>query len=401
MNEIDIIIKKTIKSVLFRIITIIAILEFSIMMLFMLLDGYFSPILETFIDTLLLSFLSAPLLYKFVIHPFVLKELSSRKKLQKSNEIFSDNVIASNADTAGVITYASKALCRISGYSQEELEGSPHSILRHSDTPPNIFKDMWQTIQSGKEWSGDIKNRTKDGGFYWVHTVIFPEINKENKILGYKSIRQEITSEKAKEELQERLELTLLANNDGVWDWNLNTNEVYFSPRWKEMIGYSKDELPNELSTWKERVHPDDLDAILKKVQNNIDGKTNHYESTHRIKHKNGSWVWIHDRGKTLFENGIATRMIGTHTDITKHKTEELLHVQRGKILENSLNEIYIINAQTYKFIYINTSAEENIGYTYEDMKSMTPIDINIMITQEQFTEIINPLTQDKKQNTS
>ena len=143
------------------------------------------------------------------------------------------------------------------------------------------------------------------------------------------------------------------------------------------MLGYSDDELPNEFSSWDSRVHPDDLEVALAGLQENIDGKTEYYEDTHRLKHKDGYWVWILDCGKAIFdEDGKPIRMIGTHTDISASKELELKSVQRGKILDNSTNEIFIFDAHDFKFLYINKGAQKNIGYSSEEMLEMTPVDI-------------------------
>ena len=121
-------------------------------------------------------------------------------ELNKSIVLFGENVIASNSDLKGIITYASPALCDISAYSQKELIGKQHNILRHPDMPSSLFKGVWETIQSGKVWNGEVKNKTKQGGYYWTRTTIMPTFDKKNNITGYSSIRHNITSQKAKEE---------------------------------------------------------------------------------------------------------------------------------------------------------------------------------------------------------
>ena len=124
----------------------------------------------------------------------------AQKKLHKSITLFGENVISSNTDLKGLITYASQALCNISGYTQEELLGQPHSKLRHPDTPSYVFAKMWETIQQGKVWDGEIKNRKKNGDYYWVRTSIMPEVDENGILIGYRSIRHEITAQKVKEE---------------------------------------------------------------------------------------------------------------------------------------------------------------------------------------------------------
>ena len=142
-------------------------------------------------------------------------------------------------------------------------------------------------------------------------------------------------SAKLNQELKERMELALLGSNDGLWDWDIIENSVYFSPRWKEMLGYSDDELPNEVSSWADRIHPDDVDETWADVHKNINGETEYYENVHRLKHKEGHWVWILDRGKVQYdENGTAVRMLGTHTDITEEKKMQLQYAHQAQIIE-------------------------------------------------------------------
>ena len=128
------------------------------------------------------------------------------KELQKSIDIISENVIYSRTDTKGFITYASKAFCKISGYTQEELLGKPHNIIRHMDMPKEAFKNMWQTIQTGKSWKGEVKNLKKNRDFYWVMAYISPEYDNHGNLIGYAAVRHDITHKKALEELNKNLE---------------------------------------------------------------------------------------------------------------------------------------------------------------------------------------------------
>lgn len=98
------------------------------------------------------------------------------------------------------------------------------------------------------------------------------------------------------------MESALLGSNDGVWDWNILDDTVYFSPRWKEILGYSDNELVNKVSTWADKIHPDDAEETWVDVYKNINGETEHYENVHRLRHKDGYWVWIQDRGKVQFD---------------------------------------------------------------------------------------------------
>jgi len=158
-------------------------------------------------DRLLVTILGAAFIYA---HSNRRLEEEIKEEVRRSQEVaddlnnsivlFGENVIASNSDLKGIITYASPALCQISGYSKEELLGCQHNILRHPDMPSSLFKTIWSTIQSGKNWNGEVKNKTKAGGYYWTNTTIMPAFDKQKNITGYSSIRHEITSQKAKEE---------------------------------------------------------------------------------------------------------------------------------------------------------------------------------------------------------
>jgi len=101
-----------------------------------------------------------------------------------------DDFIVSKTDTRGIITYGNPIFIEFSGYTEQELLGSQHNIIRHPDMPRAAFKLAWDTIQSGKEFFGYVKNMSKDGGFYWVFTHITPDFGPGGQIVGYYSVRR-------------------------------------------------------------------------------------------------------------------------------------------------------------------------------------------------------------------
>jgi len=105
-----------------------------------------------------------------------------------------DTMIVSETDEKGIIVYANDDFCKIAGYSKEELIGQAHNCVRHSDMPKIAFKDLWDTIQSGKIWNGIVKNKTKDGNFYWVNATAFPSETTDGK-RRYISVRVKPTNE--------------------------------------------------------------------------------------------------------------------------------------------------------------------------------------------------------------
>lgn len=117
-------------------------------------------------------------------------------KLDAMNDLFNKYTITSETDTKGVITYVSEPFIEISGYSREELIGKPHNIVRHEDMSQEAFKELWETIKNKQIWRGEVKNRKKNGGYYWVDSIVFPLLDAQGNIEGYKSIRIDITHKK-------------------------------------------------------------------------------------------------------------------------------------------------------------------------------------------------------------
>ncbi len=124
---------------------------------------------------------------------------------------------------------------------------------------------------------------------------------------------------------EERWHLAIRGSNDGIWDWQVPTNEVFFSSRWKSMLGFTDDEISHQLDEWSKRVHPDDLPVVMAAVQAHFAKETPFYLSEHRVQCKDGSYKWILDRGQALWDDtGQVIRMTGSHTDITERKQAEL-----------------------------------------------------------------------------
>lgn len=104
--------------------------------------------------------------------------------------LFEGSSIISQTDLQGVITFANRKFCEVSGYTKDELVGRQHSIIRHPSMPRIIFEELWNTISSGHSWNGLVKNLRKDGLYYWVDTEILPIQNDKNELTGYIATRQ-------------------------------------------------------------------------------------------------------------------------------------------------------------------------------------------------------------------
>ncbi|MBW9265494.1 MAG: PAS domain-containing protein [Candidatus Thiodiazotropha sp. (ex. Lucinisca nassula)] len=107
-------------------------------------------------------------------------------------------LIVSRTDPAGIITQVNHSFVEMAVYSEDELLGQPHHILRHPDMPPAAFKDLWDTVQKGEKWHGYVKNLRKDGGFYWVLATVIPNV-RNGKITGYTSVRRKPARRKVEE----------------------------------------------------------------------------------------------------------------------------------------------------------------------------------------------------------
>jgi len=163
----------------------------------------------------------------------------------------------------------------------------------------------------------------------------------------YKKIQQlstelthsKIESENYASELfqsEERFSLAMQGANDGLWDWNLETDEVYYSPRWKSMLGYDVNELGNTLATWETLVHPDDKSRVLEQVENYISGDKNAFEVEMRMHHQNGDTVHILSRAILVRHeaDNKPLRLVGTHVDITERKKIAAFNDKHAEILE-------------------------------------------------------------------
>ena len=153
----------------------------------------------------------------------------------------------------------------------------------------------------------------------------------DSELLG-RSIRYAIGRKQAETALrhsEERYALAAQGANDGLWDWDLATNRVYYSPRWKAMLGWAEGEIGDQPWEWFDRVHPDDLMVLKAEISAHLGNGTPHFKSEHRMRHKDGTWRWVLSRGIAVRNGGgEAYRMAGSQTDVTARKLAErrLLH---------------------------------------------------------------------------
>jgi len=148
-------------------------------------------------------------------------------------------------------------------------------------------------------------------------------------------------------ESEERFALAVRGTNDGIWDWDIRTGKVFFSPPWKSMVGYADDEIENAFSTFERLLHPDDHDRVMTALKDYLAGHIPRYAVEFRFHHKDGTWRWILARGRALRdEHGTPYRMAGSHTDVTerKHDEEELRKARQAAESANSAKSVFLAN---------------------------------------------------------
>lgn len=135
--------------------------------------------------------------------------IQHRRRLTLLLLAYDKNVIFSKTDVHGRITHTSSAFCEISGYSENELIGQSHNIVRHPDMPRKVFKNLWDTLKSGNAWKGEIKNLKKNGGYYWVDAEIEPDYDDAGELTGYIATRHDISDAKDIDLIQKETIFTL------------------------------------------------------------------------------------------------------------------------------------------------------------------------------------------------
>ena len=191
---------------------------------------------------------------------------------------------------------------------------------------------------------------------------------EERNLVLKKEIAHRELIERALKDSEERWQLAVRGANDGIWDWNLQTGAVHFSARWKTMLGYTTDEIVDDVQQWMSRIHPDDLEPTLAEVERHQRGETEFYQCEHRLRCKDGHYKWILARGQVLQDaEGKAVRMSGSHTDITER------HLADARVRDRTeqINTIFALSPDGF----VSFDSDRRIKYTNPAFLRMTALD--------------------------
>lgn len=223
---------------------------------------------------------------------------------------------------------------------------SPGELVRSGVHGDAFYRDMWATILSGKVWRGELVNQRRDGSRYDEAMAIAPVFGARGAIQNFVAIKQDITERKAAErqlhQSEQRLELALAGSGLGMWDWNIASSDWEVSPRWAAIVGHAPEGLMPHIETWKSLLHPLDAPAVYLALDTHLRGESAAYVCEYRLRHKDGHWVWVLDRGRVVFrgEDGQPLRAAGTLQDISDHKRLNLEGSDLLRRIESLIREV-------------------------------------------------------------
>jgi PAS domain S-box-containing protein len=279
--------------------------------------------------------------------------------------------IVSRADKSGLITFVNDNFIKISGYSFEELIRQNHRIINSGFHPKSFWITMWKTISSGKTWRADVKNRAKDGRFYWVDTFVMPFVNDRGEVVEYLSIRNDITDRKHSEEeikkVNERYELLSRATNDAIWDWNISSGHVSWNHALETIFYYSADEIKFTLDFWKDNIHPEDRENVLASIDKAFTRRNAHWTASYRFRCSNGKYKTIYDRAYILFNNDEPVRMISGMQDISD-RVRAMEEIEKLSIVASKTDNAVMITDSEGKIEWVNDSLIRMTGYSFQEL---------------------------------
>lgn len=217
---------------------------------------------------------------------------------------------------------------------------------QHSTEEQTRLRNAISLAQQGETTRYEATHLGADGCHQLVDVSVKPVLDEQGKvsllIIEGRDLSERIAMEQALRESEDRLAMALEAANDGLWDWQVNSDQIYFNPTYYRMLGYREGEFPATFSAFVQRLHPDDKEKVIKEINRHLEDKTSDYRIEFRMRKKTGDWIWIMARGKITERDkaGKASRMIGIHSDISQRKQFENELRQARNYIRNIFNSM-------------------------------------------------------------
>ncbi|NUM33236.1 MAG: PAS domain S-box protein [Candidatus Brocadiae bacterium] len=303
-------------------------------------------------------------------------------------------------DKHWTMLYMSDEVELITGYSASDFINnrvlSYESIIHPKDTQM-VMSKVLEAIQDDEPWNIEYRIFHKEGNIRWVQERGRVVTDSRNHIF-LDGFILDITDKKT---AQERFELAIKGTNDGIWDWDIQNNQLFLSQRWKEILGYKDQELQNKRSTFDSLIYENDVYRVNHSIETYLAGETEKYSMEFRMKHKDGTLRWILAKGEAIRnENGIAFRMAGSHSDITERKEiEEKLKIseQNFRMFFESVDDTIVVSDKNGKICYTNSSLERKLKYTANDLANMNILDLHSPESRSEAKQILADMLSGKK----
>nr|WP_302080778.1 PAS domain S-box protein [Salinibaculum sp. KK48] len=277
----------------------------------------------------------------------------------------------------GTVEYVSSASSHVSGHESEELVGTEAIEHVHPADREAVSEQLAELIATpGSRATVEYRFQHADGSWIWIESTGINRFD-DPKIEGVVLASRDITGRKERErqiqELKDRLALAIEGAELGVWDWNVNTDEVEFNDQWAEMLGYDPANIDDHLDAWETRVHPEDLSEVEATLESHLAGETEYYDSEHRMKTADGGWKWIRDIGKVVErdDDGDPVRAVGIHLDIDERKSyEQTLEEERDMFTQGPAVLFKWENAEGWPVEFVSENVENITGYSPDQFTS-------------------------------